>query len=108
MTSRLREGVAPTYLFACLILGGSGQGIWANMALQLLGLALIGWAALVPAPSPVAREERQLLWLVLLALTVVLVQLIPLPPDTWERLGPRSVIAEGYRILGMPAPSMPL
>ena len=108
MASRLREGVAPTYLLACLLLGGSGQGIWANMALQLVGLALIGWAALVAAPSPVAREERQLLWLVLLALTVVLVQLIPLPPDTWERLGPRSVIAEGYRILGMPAPSMPL
>src|SRR4029079_4158634 len=92
MASRLREGVAPTYLLACLILGGSGQGIWANMALQLLGLALIGWAALVTAPTPAPREERQMFWLVLLALTVVLAQLIPLPPDIWERLGPRSVI----------------
>jgi len=108
MTSRLREGVAPTYLLACLILGGSGQGIWANMVLQLLGLGLIGWAALVTARAPVPREERQLLWLILLALTIVLVQLIPLPPGIWDHLGPRSVIAEGYRILGMPAPSMPL
>lgn len=108
MVSRLREGVAPTYLLACLLLGGSGQGIWANMVLQLLGLALIGWAALATAQAPVPREERQLFWLVLLALTIVLVQLIPLPPDVWAHLGPRSVIAEGYRILGMPAPSLPV
>ena len=108
MASRLREGVAPAYLLACLLLGGSGQGIWANMALQLLGLALIGWAALVTPAAPAPHEERQLFWLTLLALTFILVQLIPLPPDIWERLGPRGVIAEGYRILGMPAPSMPL
>jgi len=108
MASRLREGVAPAYLLACLLLGGSGQGIWANMALQLLGLALIGWAALITPAEPAPREERQLFWLILLALTVILVQLIPLPPDIWERLGPRGVIAEGYRILGMPVPSMPL
>jgi len=108
MASRLREGVAPIYLLACLLLGGSGQGIWANMVLQLLGLALIGWAALVTAPAPVPREERQLFWLVLLALTIVLVELIPLPPGVWEHLGPRAMIAEGYRILGMAAPSLPL
>ena len=108
MTSRLREGVAPAYLFTCLLLGGSGQGIWANMALQLVGLALIGWSALVGAPGPAPRGQRQLLWLVLLALAIVLVQLIPLPPDIWERLGPRNVIAEGYRILGMAAPGLPL
>src|SRR6185369_4772221 len=108
MASRLREGVAPAYLLACLLLGGSGQGIWANMALQLLGLALIGWAALVTPAAPAPHEERQLFWLILLALTVILVQLIPLPPGIWDHLGPRSVIAEGYRILGMPAPSMPL
>jgi O-antigen ligase len=31
-----------------------------------------------------------------------------LPPDIWEHLGQRSVIAEGYRILGMPAPNLPV
>jgi O-antigen ligase len=108
MVRRLREGVAPTYLFACLLLGGSAQGIWANMVLQLVGLALIGWAALVREPEPVPREQRQLFWLVLLALVIVLLQLIPLPPGAWAQLGPRDVIAEGYRILGMRAPSLPL
>ena len=108
MASRLREGVAPAYLFACLILGGSGQGVWANMALQLLGLALIAWAALTTDPDKVTGEQRQLLWLILLALAIILVQLIPLPPDMWRQLGPRHVIAEGFGILGMPLPSLPL
>ena len=32
MLSRGRALVAPAYLFACLVLGGSAQGIWQNMA----------------------------------------------------------------------------
>ena len=108
MASRLREAVAPAYLLACLLLGGSAQGVWANMLLQLFGLALIGWAALVPSPHPVPREERQLFWLVLLMLVIVLVQLIPLPPSAWAHVGPRGAIADGYRILGMQLPSLPL
>ena len=45
MVSRARQLVAPLYLFLCLIIGGSAQGIWGNMVLQLLGLAIIAWAA---------------------------------------------------------------
>ncbi|HEX6660801.1 MAG TPA: O-antigen ligase family protein [Sphingomicrobium sp.] len=108
MASRLREGIAPIYLLACLLLGGSGQGIWANMVLQLVGLALIGWAALLAEPGSPPRGQRHLFWLVLLALIIVLAQLIPLPADIWEQIGPRSVIAEGYRTLGIPSPSIPL
>ena len=48
MASRAREAAAPVYLFACLLLGGSAQGLWANMLLQLLGIGLIAWAALIP------------------------------------------------------------
>ena len=35
MVSRPRQLVAPLYLFLCLIIGGSAQGIWGNMVLQL-------------------------------------------------------------------------
>lgn len=108
MASRLRESAAPLYLLACLFLGGSGQGIWANMLLQLLGLALIAWAALAPGPERMPGEQRQLFILALLALAVVLIQLIPLPPGVWQELGPRKMIAEGYRILGLAAPSQSL
>ena len=45
MVSRARVLVAPLYLFACLILGGSAQGIWQNMLLQLAGVGLIAWTA---------------------------------------------------------------
>jgi len=104
MASRLRETAAPAYLLACLFLGGSGQGVFANMLLQLLGLALLVWAALAPPAEQLPREQKQLFVIALLALVVVLIQLIPLPPAMWEGLGPRKTIADGYRILGIAAP----
>jgi O-antigen ligase len=108
MASRVRENVAPAYLLACLLLGGSGQGIWANMLLQLFGLALIAWAALAPAPARMPGDQRQLLILALLSLIVVLIQLIPLPPGLWQQLGPRKMIADGYRVLGLAPTSQSL
>src|SRR4051794_36875058 len=104
MASRSRDAAAPAYLVACLLLGGSGQGIWANMLLQLIGLALIFWAAIAPAPEEMPRGQRALFGLVLLALAVVMLQLIPLPPAIWEGLHPRTLIADGYRILGIADP----
>ena len=108
MASRLRDAAPPFYLFCCLILGGSSQGIWANMLLQLFGLALIAWAALTPAGERLPRQQRQLFGLVILGLTLVALQLIPLSPALWEPLGPRHLLADGYKVLGIPAPSLPL
>jgi O-antigen ligase len=108
MASRLREGVAPAYLFLCLILGGSAQGIWANMILQLLGIALLAWAALAPAEKPLLPPARQLLILALLAVALVAIQLVPLPPGLWTHFGGREPIANGFRILGVPTPAQPL
>ena len=108
MARRLRQGAAPTYLLLCLILGGSGQGIWANMLLQLIGLGLIAWAAVAPSEAAVSRDQRQLFWIALLMLLVVLVQLIPLPPAVWKGLGPRATIADGFGVLGIPLPWLPL
>lgn len=106
MASRLRDAAAPVYLLLCLLLGGSAQGIWANMILQLLGLALIAWAALAREAEPLPREARTLVFIALLGLLVVAIQLIPLPPAIWERLGGRSPILEGFRILGVTPPSL--
>jgi O-antigen ligase len=108
MLSRARTAVAPAYLFACLILGGSAQGIWANMILQLAGIAIIAWAAMNRSEERVAPAARQLLWLAVLALVIVAVQLIPLSPDIWARLGPRAKVAEGLRALGIQLPPEPL
>ena len=108
MARRLRDLAAPAYLLACLILGGSAQGIWANMVLQLAGLGLIAWAAVVPAEPQTRPAGKQLLALAVLGLAVIALQLIPLPPSIWQHLGPRHLIAGGYRLLGIALPWQPL
>jgi O-antigen ligase len=104
MAERVRGLVAPVYLFACLILGGSAQGIWANMALQLAGLGLIAWASIVPAHTDASRGQWPLFMFALLALTIVAFQLVPVPPELWAHFGPRHIIADGYRVLGVARP----
>ena len=108
MVSRLRGAAVPAYVLLCLTLGGSGQGIWANMVLQLLGLGLLAWAAARPAEDTPAGDQRQLLWLTVIALAVVAAQLVPLPAAVWQGLGARQPIAEGYRVLGLAAPALPI
>ena len=102
MRSKLRPLVAPAYLLLCIILGGSVQGVWANFALQLIGLAMLVWVA--------ARREYLVphdllpLLLIVLALLVVALQLIPLPPEIWTKLPGRSGIARGYDLLAIRRP----
>jgi O-antigen ligase len=108
VASRVRAAAAPLYLFACLLLGGSAQGIWANMLLQLTGLGLIAWAALTPADPTVTRSARQLLGLAILGFALIALQLVPLPPSVWSHLPGREPIAAGYRLLGIETPAMPL
>ena len=107
MASRLREGVAPAYLFLCLILGGSAQGIWANMILQLLGIALLAWSALAPAEEQLLPSARQLLILALLAVALVAFSSYRFRPAC-GRIRGREPIANGFRILGVPTPAQPL
>lgn len=108
MASRGRTFVAPAYLFACLILGGSAQGIWQNMALQLAGVAIIAWAAMDKSTHALPSPARQMLLLILVCVAIVGVQLVPLPPSIWSGLGPRQHVAEGFAALGLPVPAEPL
>jgi O-antigen ligase len=108
MHSRARQAVAPLYLFACLILGGSAQGIWQNMALQLAGIAIIGWAAASRAQEPLVAPARQVLLITVLGIAVVALMLIPLPLSLWSQIGPRSALAGQYSILGLRPRALPL
>lgn len=108
MISRGRELVAPLYLLLCIVLGGSAQGVWGNMLLQLVGLAIIGWAALSRVDQPVLPAARQLLLLSFAALVIVILQLVPLPPALWGMSGPRDHLARGFTILNLRQPWMPL
>ena len=106
MPSALRQAVAPAYLLMCLVLGGSAQGIWSNMLLQLTGLAIIAWAAAAPTEHPLVRPAKQLFIILIVALVVVALQLIPLPGSVWPHLGGRDEIADGYRVLGIAVPTL--
>ncbi len=57
MMTALRTAIVPFYILLCIMLGGSAQGIWGNMALQLIGIGIIAWTLLdanslrVPKPA---------------------------------------------------------
>jgi O-antigen ligase len=104
--SAVKSLVAPVYLLACLILGGSAQGIWQNMLLQLAGLGIIAWAA-AAGDDPLPRAARTLLLILVAGLVVVVLQLIPLPASVWAD-GLRARIAADYGLLGQPAPWLPI
>lgn len=106
--SRLREGVTPAYLALCLVLGGSGQGIWGNLLLQLLALAILAWALLSRPRGGLSRAAASLRLLVLASVLLVLIQLVPLPPAVWSRLPGRAFVVDGYQMLGLPLPWLPI
>jgi hypothetical protein len=109
MSQYLRGAIVPAYLALCLLLGGaSAAGFFANMVLQMLALPIIGWALIERRATPMPSASRQLLILLVLLILVILIQLIPLPPAIWASLPGRSEIVEGYRLLGMPLPWLPI
>jgi len=108
VTARIRGAVAPAYLFLCLVLGGSPQGMWGNAILQLLAVAIIAWALISRSDEPLPKSARQLLAIVSLVLLIVLIHLTPLPPGIWTTLPGRGFIEDGFRLLGISTPAMPL
>lgn len=108
MLSRGRTLVAPLYLFACLVLGGSAQGIWQNMFLQLAGVAIVAWAALDKGDGPMAPAARWLLLMAMLAVAFVVLQLLPLPASVWPAFGGHGGLAEGFAAIGLQLPPQPL
>ena len=107
MPNAARSAVAPVYLFACLILGGSAQGVWQNAALQLVGLCIIAWTAIDNGGEPIPGQARRLLWIATAGIGVTALQTLPLPPSLWAH-GVRAPIAQGYQLLGMPVPWLPM
>ncbi|WP_158274615.1 O-antigen ligase family protein [Sphingosinicella humi] len=109
MTDRIREGLAPAYLLLCLVLGGaSAAGLWANMLLQLLAIPIILWSLVGSPDSSLSPPARRLILLAGLAVALVALQLVPLPPALWSLLPGRQAIVEGYQMLGMPLPWLPI
>ena len=105
----VRHGIVPAYLLLCLLLGGaSAAGLMANLVLQIVALPLIGWSVwhlLQAGPTPQLRSVVILLGLLV---AIALLQLVPLPPALWTLLPGRGSVAQGYALLGIPLPWLPL
>lgn len=109
MRNSLASALVAFYLFLCLVLGGaSAAGLWANALLQLLAIPFILAAIVVRPAAPLGRAGRRLAWLAALAGAIVLVQLVPLPPSVWTALPGRDHVAEGFELLGLPLPWLPI
>ena len=101
--------LAPVYLLSCLLLGGaSAAGYMANGALQVAGLFCILIVVLAGLLPQLPRPAQLLLVLTAAAAALLLFELIPLPPFLWQLLPGRSDVAEGYSLLGMAAPWLPI
>lgn len=108
MTSeQIRRWVVPAYLLMCVVLGGSAQGIWGNLALQFAAIAILAWAFLTRPSDELTTASRRLMTLVAVAGVVVALQLVPLPAALWVALPGREPVVEGFRALGYPLPALP-
>lgn len=96
------------FVLLCILFGGSGQGVWTNIGLQLAGIALIGLAAVAGSRGEGGSRFSILHLLIVLAMLLVLIQLIPLPAGVWTRLPGRAAIAHGFQLLGYPLVPMPV
>jgi O-antigen ligase len=101
--------VLGSYVLLSIVFGGSAQGKWTNLALQVLGIALLCVAAINEAKREAADRSQLLIGGLLIAgLAVVLVQLVPLPTSLWTLLPGRQFLEQGFRTLGYPEPALPI
>ena len=80
---RAKLWAAPVFLALCIVLGGSAQGIWTNMVLQVAGIGLLAWASVSRPPDAMTSASRRLAVLAGVAAVVIALQLIPLPASVW-------------------------
>ena len=107
MPSAAKRAVAPSFLLACLVLGGSAQGFWQNALLQLAGIMIITWAVGSRVTEPLPNHSRQLLYLAIAGLAVIALQQVPLPATLWA-FGVRGRIAADYSIIKHAPPWLPI
>lgn len=106
MSSRTKGLIAPAYLLLCILLGGSAQSMRGNLALQVIAVAIMVWAAFRHRWSAGATKIPVIL--LMLGLLLVVLQLVPLPPSLWTAMPGRGGIAGGYGLLGSRLPWLPL
>lgn len=88
------------FLFGLLVFGGASRpDELGQPAIRVISILVIFWAW-VQAPVGRARWSTPCILLSVLGLWIA-VQLVPLPPDAWSRLGGRAFLAEGLASAGI-------
>lgn len=104
-----RLELVAAWLLLCLTLGGaSNAGSLANLALELGAAGIIAWHILRGQMASAGRDDLILLALLAAMVGWIVLTLIPLPPALWTHLPGRSFVAEGYRLLGLDLPWLPI
>jgi hypothetical protein len=88
--------------------GASAAGYLANGILQLLGLLCMLIVVLSGCVPRLSKAARLLLVLIGAAAALLTFELVPLPPFLWQLLPGRSTVVEGYSLLGMASPWLPI
>jgi O-antigen ligase len=102
---------AAAFLALCILLGGASApraGAPGNGLLQIVSLVLLLTALWTARRYAFPQGTRPLVWIFLLFLGAGLLTLVPLPSSVWTSLPGRAPIAEGYALLGLAPPSLPL
>ena len=105
--------VAATMLGASLVLGGGTRsGFLADVFLQLLAIPLLLLTLARWTPYGAGAEGRWgirvALLICFLLILIYAVQLVPLPPLVWAKLGGRDFVAATFQMLERELPWMPL
>ncbi len=106
---RLMDMRLSAFLILCLMLGGTSQDIVApKLPLYILSLCVIAWGFIkLEDGDYIEKLKIPFLLLGLLFLTSLL-YLIPLPPSIWTALPGRENIVQGFELLSMTPPWLPL
>jgi O-antigen ligase len=96
------------YLLLCLVVGGSAQGFWGNLGLQILGVALLLFAGVSRAGEKPSALSIALAGIALFCLCAIVIQLVPIPANFWRQLPGRSSTADGLDLLGGQVAALPI
>jgi len=96
-------------LAACIILGGTSQYAYdLKLPLYLISLVMIG-SVLSSKNTARLRELLTAPAILLIAfMSLFLIYLIPLPASIWTKLEGREFVVDGYRILDLATPNLPI
>lgn len=99
-----QTAIAAAGLWSCLVLGGGTKaGFLADVVIQLLAVGLLALLIACPRPAPSHQHTSVLRFACVITgalVSIILLQLVPLPPGVWQRLPGRERWAEMLSIAG--------